>query len=432
MGHRTNSPYGPVSSNQSDTQALDTLPRHTGGTGAATAQTDGDDLTFSPSPGPAVGLELELQIVDRETGDLSPGARRILQACEEERLSGVTGELMQSMIEVKTGVCKDVHELRDDLISVLRRLCNIARSLGYELAIGGSHPFHRISGGATFPADRCEKIMGRMAWFTYCRTVFGLHVHVGVASGDDAIAVMNLAVQYLPHLLALSANSPFWQGIDTGFSSCRAALYGLVAHSGVPPYFPRWRSFRSYFQMMRECRALGSTKDIYWDIRPRPELGTVEFRICDAPATLATVLGLAAVIRSLSIFAQRLSADRPPARSGDIRRNWLAVENRWLAARYGLGAMYIRTPSGKRGPLRHDVDKLIERLSPIASESRDAPFFRVFQSLDRFDSGAEWQRRRYREIGSWRALTEDIARRLADEVDRHALAVHTASGAGDG
>ena len=228
-----------------------------------------DDLTFQPSPETSVGVELELQIVDRETGDLAPGAVPILKACGEDAVPGVTAELMQSMIEVKTGVCHNLADARAQLWPSLQRLSNIASSLGYDLAIGGTHPFHRTSGSVVFPAERYERIQDRLAWLTSQRVVFGLHVHVGVPNGDLAIGVINLLVQYVPHLLALSANSPFWNGVDTGLASSRAALYGLLPHAGIPHYFSKWKEFRNYCQVMTACKAISSFKDHYIQIQRR-------------------------------------------------------------------------------------------------------------------------------------------------------------------
>src|SRR5947209_33902 len=251
------------------------------------AKAKANDLAFVGSKEPTLGVELEMQILDRESGDLAPGAVRILKMCAEEKVEGVAAELMQSMIEVRTGVCGSVQEAKEQLLPVLRQVRIFASSLGYELALGGTHPFHRSSASTVFPAERYERIMERLAWLTYQRVVFGLHVHVGVPDGDLALGTISLLVKYLPHLLALSANSPFWQGVDTGLASGRAALYGLLPHSGIPPHFGKWKEFRTYSQVMRDSKAIASFKDIYWDIRPRPDFGTLEFRICDMPATLA-------------------------------------------------------------------------------------------------------------------------------------------------
>jgi carboxylate-amine ligase len=376
-----------------------------------------EDLTFHPSAGTSLGVELELQILDRETGDLAPGAVRLLQACREEQLSGTSAELLQSMIEVKTDVCRNVSEVRDALVPTLRRVRTLAGSLGFDLALGGTHPFNRTSSSTVFPAERYQRVQDRMAWLTYQIVVFGLHVHVGMPDGDLAIGTINLLVQYLPHLLALSANSPFWQGIDTGLVSTRSALFRLTPHASLPHYFPGWKEFRTYVEVMRACQAIESTKDIYWDIRPRPQTGTIEFRICDMPPTLAQVLGLAALMRCLVIASQRLLQDKPRLRRGDLRRYWIAVENKWLASRYGLRAQCIRSPGGKRQPMSQDLVELFERLVPIAHETGDSPFLAALQPLNSFESGADRQRRLYRDAGNWKVVIDDMKGRLAQELN---------------
>jgi carboxylate-amine ligase len=375
-----------------------------------------EDLTFRPSAEPTLGVELELQVLDRETGDLGPGAVRILPVCAEEGLERVTAELLQSMIEVRTGVCRSVAEVRDDLVPTLRRVRNIASSVGYDLALGGTHPFNRTSTGTVFPKERYARVQDRMAWLTYQISVFGLHVHVGVPSGDLAIGVTNVLVQYLPHLLALSANSPFWQGVDTGLASTRAALFRLTPHAGPPHYFPGWKEFCEYVETMRACEAIRNTKDIYWDIRPRPQQGTVEFRVCDVPPSLAVTLGIAALVRTLVVAAQRLLEEKPRLRRGDLRRYWVAPENKWLATRYGLAAQCILTPGGKRQPLARGLGELLDRLGPVAEELGDAPFLSVLRPAEESTSGSDRQRQVYRETGNWKAVIDDMKQRLAQEL----------------
>lgn len=375
-----------------------------------------DNLVFQGSPEPTIGVELELQILDRDTGDLAAGAVRILQMCAQEKVPGVAAELMQSMLEVKTGVCANVAEARAQMLPVLRTVRNIAASLGFDLALGGTHPFHCSSASAVFPAERYERIVERLAWLTYQRVVFGLHVHVGIPDGDLALGVTSHLVKYLPHLLALSANSPFWQGIDTGLASSRVALYGLLPHSGIPPHFGSWKDFRSYCQVMTDCKVLGSYKDIYWDIRPRPDFGTIEFRICDVPPSLELTFAIVALTRCLVINALNLVQSHPRLRRGDQRRHWIAVENKWLATRYGLPAPHIKSPAGKRRPLKADLADILEKLTLIARANGEENFLAPLHKLEQFESGSERQRRLYRDTGDWKSVMAAQVDSLASEL----------------
>jgi carboxylate-amine ligase len=379
--------------------------------------TKSEELHFHGSPEPTIGVEIELQILDRDTSDLAPGAVRILKACEEEKLEGVAAELMQSMIEVKTGICKSVDEARDQLFARTRRVRNIASSLGFELAMGSTHPFHRTSTSTVFPGERYERIRDRLAWLTYQRVMFGLHVHVGIPSGDLAIGAINLLMQNIPHLIAMSASSPFWQGVDTGLASSRIALYRLLPHAGLPLHFANWKEFRNYCYVMKDCATIASFKDIYWDIRPRPDFGTIEYRMCDIPMTITETLRLVALIRALTVSGLRLLQERPRLRRGDIKRHWIAVENKWLATRYGLQALYIRTPSGKRRPLVKDATDLVERLMPIARELGDDKYLAGLQPVAKLETGADRQRHHYREAGNWKSLVEFMTKQLLQDLE---------------
>jgi carboxylate-amine ligase len=159
-----------------------------------------------------------------------------------------------------------------------------------------------------------------------------------------------------------------------------------------------------------------STKDIYWDIRPCPQFGTIEFRICDMPESLSKTFAIVSLIRNLVISAQRLLEEKPQLRRGDARRHWIAIENKWLATRYGLDATCIRTPSGKRSPLAQELSDLVERVKPIARESGDDAFLTPLLRIEKMESGADQQRRSYQESGSWTALVDEMTTRLKEEL----------------
>jgi carboxylate-amine ligase len=377
-------------------------------------------IDFRPSTFGSIGIELELPILDRDSSALVAGAKSVLNACADDGIDGVGAELMQSMLEIRTWPCANVTELAGRLLPVLRRVRNISTSLGFELALLGTHPFQRARDNAVFPDTRFENTWLKLAWMTYYRVVFGLHIHVGMTSGDQAIRVMNQMIPYLPHLIALSSNSPFWQGVDTGFASCRTALYALVPHAGIPPTMGRWRDFRTYCSVMSDSGAMKSIKDIKWDVRPRPDLGTLEFRICDMPYSVDRILTLSALTRGLAIVTQRLLEARPKAGRADSRRQWISIENRWLAARYGLNAVYIRTPTGKRRPLRQDLTELLPRVEDVARDSGDARYLAPLRDVSRVDSGADRQRRAYRDAGDWGFVMRELIAQFARELDKEA------------
>ncbi len=379
------------------------------------------ELPFQASPDTTLGVELELQVVDPDTGELVPGAQRILDACAEEGVRGVDGEYLLSMLEVRTDICRNVAEVQERLFPVLRRVRAIAGSLGYHLAVGGTHPCSRPRTCVVSPQERYRRISRRQGWLAYHEEVFGLHVHVGVPDGERAVALINLLAPYLPHLLALSANSPFWQGIDTGYASARLVMFRPSPHSGIPQYCASWAEFCHYFAVLRDGGAMESPKDVYWDLRPRPDLGTIEFRICDAPAAPALLLGLAALARCLVQEGLRLLEERPGLGPGDRSGLWLALENRARASRYGLEAECVRRPG--RGPqtLADDAADLLERLAPLARDLGEDHYLAVFQPLDHFQTGAEAQRHLFRQTGHWPLVLDEMKNRWFRDMETLAL-----------
>lgn len=367
-----------------------------------------DDLEFHGSTTTTLGVELELQIIDPPTAELVPGATRILDACRDEGIAGVDGEFLLSMIEVKTGVCASVAEVRAALVPLLRRVHNIAGSLGYDLAVGGTHPFGRPCTTAISPDERYQRIRKRQGWLAYQEAVFGLHVHVGVPDAERAIGLINLLVPYLPHLAALSANSPFWQGVDTGFALSRLVLFRPSPLCGIPLHCPDWGSFCEHYRTMREGGALENVSDLYWDIRPRHDLGTIEVRVFDAPASLAVLLGLTALTQCLVQDGLRLLQQRPELGHGDRRGFWLAAENRARAARYGLRAECVRRAGRGRRPLSDDSADLLDRLQPTAEAAGVADFLAVFRPLHAFQTGADIQRRVSHERAGWLPVVEEM------------------------
>jgi carboxylate-amine ligase len=382
---------------------------------------DAAELEFHGSLSATIGVELELQILAKDTGELAPGATRILDAAAEEELMGVDGEFLMSMVEVKTGICRDTAEVRDTFFPLLRRLRNLATAVGYDLALGGTHPFSRASQSAVSPGERYQRIRKRQGWLAYHEAIYGLHVHVGVPDAERAIGLINLLTPWLPHLLALSANSPFWQGVDTEFASCRATLFRPSAHAGIPLHFEDWSRFGEYYELMRKNSVFGAMKDLYWDLRPRPDLGTIEFRICDAPASLSHLLALTSLIRCLVLDGLHQLDDSPSLAAGHPGNHWLATENKTLAARYGTRAVCVREPGARARGLTEDLDHLIERLQPSAHASGEDDFLLPLHDIAHFESGAERQRRLYRQTGDWHPILDEMKTRWVRELDDPAM-----------
>jgi len=372
-------------------------------------------IDFRGSKSTSLGVEIELQVLDRHTDDLGPVAPLILEECQRQGIDGVSGEFLMNMFEVKTDICSDTDEVARTLIPKLRRVREIAGQLGYDLALGGTHPFAQATMRSISPDERYQRIKQQQGWAAYQEAIFGLHVHVGVPDGDAAIGVTNLLVPYLPHLLALSANSPFWQGTDTDYASARVRLFRPSASAGIPPHFVSWGAFHTYLDVLHAAGALEGTKDIYWDIRPRPDFGTIEFRVFDAPNTVSRLLGLTALTRLLVEEALDILKRDPSLGRGNPMSYWLANENRWLATRYGLQARAVCEPGGPSRTLAEHSRQLLQRLQPRAVQLGEAKYLRHVRATA--ETGAERQRRILRETHSLAAVVRDMRDHWADELD---------------
>lgn len=351
-----------------------------------------------------LGVEVEIQILDAKTKDLSPGSPKIF-----EKLGGETAhikpELMQSMIEINTGVCMNVQEVRRDLEKQITTLESIGKELGLEYASAGSHPFARYSDRIPYPAERYTNLIDRNRWLARRLMIFGLHVHVGMFDAHQAMAMNNAMLHYLPHLLALSASSPFWQGKDTGLASSRVTIFEALPTAGHPCTFQTWSDFEKFYDSMIASKSITSIKDIWWDIRPHPDYGTLEIRVCDGLPTLRETVALVALTQCLyAWFNDRHRQGEqftPPS-------YWILRENKWKASRFGLDAEIILNASGKTGLLREEIRTLLGILRPFSVTLGCESELADVEKMMRHGLGHERQERVFEKEGTFLAVTESI------------------------
>ena len=257
-------------------------------------------IRFNGSSGPTLGVEVELQIIDPETRNLVSGASAILERAGD--VNNLKPELIQSTIELNTDVCADVAAVRGELSTRLRELFTRCDGLGYQLASTGTHPFSRWADQDITDKERYHLLANRCQWPARRLMIFGLHVHVGIESGEKAIAIFNALTTYIPHLLALSASSPFFQGEETGLASCRVKIFESLPTAGLPYRLLNWAEFQRLMITLVGAGAIESVREIWWDIRPHPEFGTVEVRICDGLPTLNDIIAMTALIQALVVW----------------------------------------------------------------------------------------------------------------------------------
>lgn len=319
------------------------------------------EIEFQSSEALTLGVEIEIQLIDKQNLNLTPRAEEFIHPAQPK----IKPEFYLNTIEVNTDKCYSVKEVQNDLTQTFTELNVIAEKLNVMLSTTGAHPFARYADCIISPSTRYQKLIDRNQWLTRRMTVYGLHVHIGMASSDDCIRYNNFFLNFLPHLLALSASSPFWQGTDTGLSSCRPTTYEALPTAGQPYYVRNWKDFVNLYESLKKCGSINTLKDLWWDMRPSPGFGTLEIRVCDGCATLCETLAITAFIHLLACwFADHgswlESVTYPP--------RWLSRENKWRAMRYGLNAELVSNIEGKTKLMYEDLLEWLDKLKPYTEK----------------------------------------------------------------
>jgi len=317
-------------------------------------------------------------------------------------------ELMQSTVEVVTGICTTVSEAKEDLTATIAQLERITGSRGTMLACAGTHPVSDWRDAKMAPIQRYAELVEQLQWLARRIQTFGVHVHVGIRDGRKAIPIVNALAAYLPHFLALTASSPFWSGHDTGLASSRAVIFSGLPTSGPPQPLADWSEFEEYMDTLLRAGTIRSIKEVWWDVRPHPDFGTVEIRMFDGVPTLREIGMVAALSQCLvQQFDTQLDRGyRLPSPSA-----WLVRDNKWRATRYGLDATVITDDSGSTAPLRDELFELVRELEPVAGRLGCSEELDVVSEV--LDHGASYERQRA-VVASGGGL-EDVVDALATE-----------------
>ena len=345
-------------------------------------------IPFTPSPRPTLGVEVELQIVDPMTFNLKQGSVDLLDRLGNDH-PRIKQELTQSTIEVITGICENVDEAVDDLSGSMRDLYALGDELGLTFASAGTHPFGQWRDQKVFPNDRYQDLVDRIQWPARRLLIYGLHVHVGLSSGEKAIAVSNALAGYLPHLLAVSASSPFVDFEDTGLASTRSKIFEGMPTAGLPYRLANYGEFQRFMNTLVRARAIQTIREIWWDIRPHPNFGTLEIRICDAPSTMTDLASLVALVQSLVVAIGDRYDQGAPLR---LLKPWILRENKWRAVRHGLDADVICDNDGDHAPLRESLPDLVAQLEPVAERLGCLEHLRGVHRI--LEGGASYERQR--------------------------------------
>lgn len=369
---------------------------------------------FEASEQPTVGIELELQLLDAGTLDLIDGIVPLIELYPEQQF--VKPEFFQSSVEITSPPCANTGEARRHLLRTLSDLMVNCARLGMTLCGGGTHTFDRRLALIT-PLRRYQELEAAYGYVALTQLTFSTHVHVGMPSGDAAIFVMRQLTPCLPALLAAAANSPFWRGYDTGYAAYRSCILTASEMYGLPEYFDDWADFIRFYEAAQRAGIWSQIRDIHWDLRPRPDYGTLELRVMDAASTVRTAAALAAFVRCLMVYLIRhvgLEVDECLPRP---LPHWLEHINRYRAGHLGLEAEYICDEEGRTRPLREVISELIALMRPVARSIDEAAGLTDFESLLDQGTGYTRQRDSFAEHGMLPEVTRGLVADLRREAD---------------
>jgi len=362
-------------------------------------------LDFTSSDALTFGVELELQLVNTRDFNLAPDADDLLRRATREAPQGeLKPEITQSMVEINTSVHRHYPELLAELRATRDVLTRHARKMNVAIAGGGTHPFQKWSERKIYPTERFLSVSEKYGFLAKQFTVFGQHVHIGCASADDAVYLNLALIRYVPHFIALAASSPFYQGVDTAFDSSRLSVVNAFPLSGTMPFVRNWAEFNRYYDRMFDLGIVASMKDFYWDIRPKPEYGTVEIRVCDTPLTVDRAAQIAAFAQALASWLWETRPDISP----DI---YLTHSyNRFQACRHGFAGTLIDVASGASRPLADDLRETLDRLAPHAAMLGSQDALSALHTTLSQGSDAAWLRGQFASTGT---LTDVVRRQAA-------------------
>lgn len=350
-------------------------------------------IPFQPSERSSLGIEWELELVDLDTRELTSGASEILAEITPvpgEEHPKAKHELLESTVEVITGICSTVAEAREDLAGTVKEVQAAAAKRNLGVMCSGTHPFTDWTTQQISPDPRYAQLVEQMQWLARRLQIFGVHVHVGVRAPEKAIPINNALMMYIPHFLALSASSPYWMGSDTGLASARSKVFEGLPTAGLPYALSGWDAFEDYMETLISSNTIESIREVWWDIRPHPNFGTVELRICDGIPTLDEISVIAAMAQSL---VESLDRQLDKGYTLPEPRTWLVRENKWRAARYGLDAEIVVDDLGKTvRPIKEAILDLAEDLEPIARKLGCAEELMQVERI--MERGASYQRQR--------------------------------------
>src|SRR2546425_5130787 len=352
-----------------------------------------------------LGIEEEFQIVDPETRELRSHVAEILE--EGRMLLGeqIKPEMIQSQVEVGTGICKNIQEARADISRLRSIIASLAGKNGLKIVAASTHPISRWQDQKIFDDERYELLIEELQTVARSLLIFGLHVHVGIADRDRQIHIMNASRYFLPHVLALTTSSPFWVGHNTGLKSYRSEIFKKFPRTDIPDYFGSYSEFNNYVDLLLKTGCIDKPKKIWWDVRPHPHFPTLEFRICDIPSRVDEVIAIAALIQAIVAKLYKLYRMNMGFR---LYRRALIQENKWRAVRWGLDGKLIDFGKQTEVPVRDLILELLAFVDDVVDELGSRKELDYIHQILEGGTSADRQLRTYERTGDFNAVVDQL------------------------
>ena len=351
-----------------------------------------------------IGVEEEYQTIDPVTRDLRSHIHSEIIAKGKLRMEErIKAEMHQSVVEVGTGVCKNIKDAKTEVAELRREMIGLARENGLMLAAGATHPFADWRAQEIYPDERYRQVVEDMQLVARANLIFGLHVHVGIEDRETTIHLMNSMRYFLPHLLALSTNSPFWLGMNTGLKSYRCKVFDKFPRTNIPDTFSSWSEFENFVNLLIRTNCIDNAKKIWWDIRPHPFISTLEVRICDIPLRLDETIALAALIQATLAKLYKLHS-----RNQSFRQygRSLIMENKWRAARYGLTGKLIDFGKEKELPVADLIEEYLEFVDDVLDELDSREEVAYIRTILKTGTGADRQLEVFKKTGDLKQVVD--------------------------
>lgn len=362
-----------------------------------------------------LGIEEEFQIVDPVTRELRSHVTEFLDEGKMILGEQIKPEMIQSMIEVGTGICKNIQEARADISNLRGVIASLAEKNGLRIVAASTHPISRWQDQKIFDDERYELLVQELQTVARSLLIFGLHVHVGIPDRERQIHIMNASRYFLPHILALTTSSPFWMGHNTGLKSYRSEVFKQFPRTDIPDHFDSYPGFQRYVDLLVKTNCINDGKKIWWDSRPHPVFPTLEFRICDIPTRVDDTVAIAALFQAIVAKLTKLIEKNLGFR---LYRRMLIQENKWRAVRWGLEGKMIDFGKQKEVPTRDLVLELLDFVDDVLDDLGSRKEVEHIHTILQRGTSAEEQLRIYRETNDLTAVVDRLMELTMENVPR--------------